>query len=259
MPFVKVATFNVNSVRARMPVLQRWLAESRPDVVALQEIKVTDELFPREEWEALGYHVEVYGQPRYNGVALASRLPLEDVSRDLGAPGLPSDARLLCARVGDLVILNSYVPNGTAVGTEKWAYKMAWLEAFRTYCDRWSSSDKLLWLGDVNIAPTSDDVWESESKLGGVGHHPDEFERLARIVDWGWTDCFRQFTQGPGHYTYWDYVIPAGFRRNLGWRIDHIYASEGLLPLVVACETALEPRSWERPSDHTPVVVEVRL
>ena len=252
-----VATFNVNSVRARVPNLLSWLESATPDVVVLQETKVEDVKFPFAELEPSGYTIEIHGQPRYNGVAVLSRLPIDEIDYGFDDEDMPEDCRLLRATIGGVQIIDTYVPNGNEVDSEKWEYKMSWLERFALYvretCDMGSPA---VWLGDVNIAPTSDDVFEPEGKLGDVGHHPDEFSRLQRIVDLGWTDCFRKFTSGPGHYTFWDFRIPNSVKRNLGWRIDHIFASPALVSKCKRCWVDREPRCKEKPSDHTPVLAE---
>lgn len=254
-----VATFNVNSVRARLPILVRWLEAVRPTVVGLQETKVEDGKFPGEEFEKLGYQVEIHGQPRYNGVALLSLAPMEAVSRGFDDPGWPNDCRIIQATVEGWTVVNTYVPNGTAVGSEKWAYKMAWLDEFVSYLKAARAKGrKVLWIGDVNIAPTADDVFEPEKHRGSVGFHPEEQTRLAAILGDEWQDQFRRFTQGPGHHTFWEFVIPNGFKRDLGWRIDHIYAPKESGEEVLECWIDKEPRGWERPSDHTPVLVRIR-
>lgn len=253
---MKVATFNVNSVRARLPILTEWLNKAQPDIVALQETKVEDDKFPRMELEALGYDVVFHGQKSYNGVAFLTKIAADDVQMGFCDTDWPHDCRILRATFAGVHIINTYVPNGTAVGSAKWEYKLRWLERFGDYCrDIASTQDRVIWLGDINIAPGPDDVYESARHLGGVGHHPDEFSRLDRIVDWGWTDCFRKFTHGPKHYTFWDFRIGA-FRRDLGWRIDHIYASQGIVDNCLSCVVDREPRGMERPSDHTPVIAE---
>lgn len=252
-----VATFNVNSIRARIPVLLDWLSTASPEIVVLQETKVEDAKFPFRELEASGYEIEVHGQPRYNGLALLSRLPIEEVEFGFGDDDMPDDCRLLRAVVGGIEVINTYVPNGNEVGSEKWAYKMAWLERFGLYVrERCDMGSQIVWLGDINIAPTPDDVFEPESKYGHVGHHPEEFERLKRIVGLGWSDCFRKFTGGTGHYTFWDFRIPRSVERNLGWRIDHTYASPPLASKCVRCWVDKSPRLVEKPSDHTPVLAE---
>lgn len=254
---MKVATFNVNSIRARLPVVLDWLGTAGPDVLVVQETKVEDEKFPFEDLEPAGYAIKIHGAPRYNGVAILSKLPMDDIEVGQG-PDSPSDCRVMAATISGVRIINTYVPNGNAVGNEKWAYKMRWLEWFeRWIAERHSSGDKVLWLGDINIARTDDDVYEGPKHLGDVGHHPDEFSRLDKILEWGWTDCFRKFTQGAGHYTFWDFRMPRAFDRNLGWRIDHIYASPGLVDACIRCEIDTDPRCAERPSDHTPVWAEL--
>jgi exodeoxyribonuclease III len=252
------ATWNVNSIRARMPHLIRWLAESQPDLVALQETKVEDAKFPFADLEPTGYHVSIHGQKSYNGVCILSKEPLDEVAFGY-LPDWPTDCRVARCVYKGVPIINTYVPNGTQVGSEKWGYKLRWLDAFPEYlASLGSSADDLLWMGDINVAPTPDDVFESAKHLGGVGHHPDEFRLLGKIVDWGLTDCFRMFTEGPGHYTYWDFRLGSRtIERNLGWRIDHIYTSEKLKSRVKRCWIEKDPRSWERPSDHCPVLVEL--
>lgn len=253
---VRVATFNVNSLRARLPVFLHWLDTTGIDVVALQEIKTVEDTFPRAEIEERGYHLAIHGQKTYNGVAILSRTPMEDVVKGLPGEAFNQDARVISATINGVRIVNTYVPNGTKIGSDKFAYKLAWLEHFDEVM-RQIESGPALWLGDINIAPTSDDLFEPEKKLGVVGYHPEEHVRLARLTDRGWTDVFRRDTKGPGHYTFWEYMIPNGFKRNLGWRIDHIYATPSLLDRCQDCYVDKDPRGMERPSDHTPVVVTV--
>lgn len=254
---MKIATYNVNSIRQRLPIVLDWLAENEPDVLAIQETKVDDPKFPLEELEAEGWNVVFHGQKGFNGVATISREPSETNRLGFEDPVMPEDARLLTSQIGALTIINTYVPNGTAIGTDKFDYKLRWLARFRQMiAERYRPTDLVAWLGDINIAPTPDDVYDSRSKYGKVGHHPDEFRALEAIRAWGWEDCFRKFTPGPGHYTYWDYYIIPAFERNQGWRIDHIYASPALAGLCTACEIDRGPRGLVKPSDHTPVWAE---
>ena len=251
---MKIATFNANSVRQRLPILQEWLSEHEPDVLAIQETKVEDGKFPASDFEDVGYQVVFHGQKGTNGVAIATLKPLRNVQTGFGDPIFPEDARIITGELDGITIINTYVPNGTAVGTDKFEYKLRWLERFRQMLDqRFSKDAPFIWLGDINIAPKPEDVYNPKRFYGGVGHHPLEFERLDRIVDWGLTDCFRKFTQGPGHYTYWDYVIITSVEKNFGWRIDHIYASPPLARVCSSCEIDRVPRSLPKPSDHTPV------
>jgi exodeoxyribonuclease-3 len=256
---MKVATFNANSVRARLPIILNWLDDHEPDLLAIQETKVDDSNFPVNAFEDAGWMVSFHGQKAYNGVALVSRVPLGGVQTGFNDPLMPEDCRIISAVLDGVAIVNTYVPNGTAVGSEKFAYKLAWLARFKRYlAERFKPTDQVLWMGDVNIAPTPDDVFDSQKHLGGVGHHPDEFAALASIVDWGLTDLFRKFTQGPGHYTFWEFVIPRALERNLGWRIDHMYATEPLASRCAWCTVDKAPRELERPSDHTFVVAEIQ-
>ncbi len=250
-----VATFNVNSIRARMPVLKAWVESAGPDIVALQETKVEDGSFPIADLEPTGYHVAIHGQKGYNGVAILSRVAPDEVHTGLGDPDFPEDCRVIRARFGELWVVGTYVPNGTKVGSEKFAYKLAWFERFgRLLRETVPAGTPAVWLGDINVAPTDEDVYEPDRHRGDVCFQPEEKEALARIVGEGWTDLFRHFTPGPGHYTFWEYTIPNGFKRNLGWRIDHVYANEALAGRCTACVVDRAPRSMERPSDHTPVV-----
>lgn len=254
---MKIATFNANSVRQRLPIIIEWLCEHEPDALAIQETKCTDDKFPEADFEDIGYHVAFHGQKSTNGVALATRQPLRNVTKGFGDPLMPEDARVLMGEIDGITIVNTYVPNGTAVGTDKFDYKLRWLARFRQMLnERFNPADPVIWLGDINIAPKPEDVYNSRRFYGGVGHHPLEFKALDQIVDFGLTDCFRKFTQGAGHYTYWDYFITTSVDRNLGWRIDHIYATAPLAERCVCCEVDMAPRKMEKPSDHTPVWAE---
>lgn len=252
---MKVATFNVNSVRARLPVLLEWLQLVRPDVVGLQETKVEDDKFPLGPIQELGYYVEIHGQPRYNGVALLSLSPIENVQRGIGDPDWPSDARVIQGDVNGVTVLNTYVPNGTQVGSEKFSYKLNWFQKLNERVrSTFDPQGKVLWIGDINVAPTDLDVFDPVKMAGQVCFHPDEIAALKQCKEWGWSDCYREFVKEGGHYSYWEYFLPNGFKRNLGWRIDHIYASPGLVGHCQDCWIDKVPRGWEKPSDHTPVV-----
>lgn len=256
---MRLATYNVNSIRARLPRVLEWLEEAQPDVVAMQETKVEDDKFPRAEIEAAGYHVHFHGQKTYNGVALLSKEPASDVVFGF-SPGWPEDCRVVRGVFDGVLVINTYVPNGTVVGSDKWDYKMRWLEQFKAFCSEVAApTDNVVWLGDINIAPTPADVYDSARMLGGVGHHPDEFSRLAQIKEWGWTDVFRLQGDDPGYYTFWDFRIPMSFERNLGWRIDHVYVTEPLLASAGGCWVDKDTRAREKPSDHAPVVFNLKV
>jgi exodeoxyribonuclease-3 len=254
---MKIATFNANSIRARLDIVLGWLDEHEPDVLAIQEIKCENDKFPTEAFEEAGWQVAVHGQKSYNGVALVSRSPILNVRRGFEDPTWPEDCRIISGTVNGVQIINTYVPNGTALGTEKFAYKLRWLPRFRQWVQaHFNPMDDVVWLGDINIAPTENDVFDPKRHYGKVGFHPEEIEALLDVLGWGWFDAFRKFHEGPGHYTFWEFVIPKAFERNLGWRIDHIYATAPLLGKCTACVVDREPRGFEKPSDHTFVMAQ---
>jgi exodeoxyribonuclease III len=256
---MKVATFNAASIRARMPIVVEWLAEHEPDVLAVQETKVEEDKFPLAEFEDLGYHVAIHGQKSWNGVATITRSPMLNVRCGFHDELFPNDCRVLAGEVDGVSIVNTYVPNGSAVGSDKFEYKLRWLERFRRYLfEHYRPDQELIWLGDINIAPTPNDVYNSPRFLGGVGHHPEEFARLDAILEFGLEDLFRKFHPGPGHYTFWDFVVPKAVEMNRGWRIDHIYATPPLADRCEGCWIDVAPRKLEKPSDHTFVVAEFR-
>lgn len=251
-PF-KVAAWNVNSLRVRLPQVLAWLERSPVDVLALQETKLLDEEFPRAELASLGYQTAASGQKSYNGVALLARQPLEDVSA--GLPGFDdAQRRVLAATVGGVRFIDLYVPNGQAVGSEKYEYKLRFLAALQRWLrQEHSRAEPLVVLGDFNIAPDDRDVHDPAAWAGQV--HVSEPERIAlrALLADGLTDVFRRFEQPPGAFSWWDYRTFA-FRRNHGLRIDLILASERLAPRCSSCRIDVEPRRAERPSDHAPVV-----
>jgi exodeoxyribonuclease-3 len=254
---MRIATFNAASVRARLPLVLEWLAVNEPDVLAIQETKVEDDKFPVSDFEDLGYHVALHGQKSWNGVATVSRSPATNVRKGFLDELYPTDARILACTIDGIEIVNTYVPNGSMVGSDKFDYKLRWLDRFRKYLDEhFAPSTPLVWLGDVNVAPETKDVFDSPKFFGGVGHHPDEMSRLKKILEFGLTDVFRKFNDGQGQYTLWDFTIPNGVKRNMGWRIDHIYATAGLFEKCVSCRIDVEARSFERPSDHTFVIAD---
>ncbi len=253
---MKIASWNVNSLKVRLPHLQQWLAESKPDVVALQETKLTDDKFPVAEIEAMGYHVAFSGQKTYNGVAVLSRQPITDVVTD--PPNLADEQRrILAVSVGDVRVVNLYVVNGKAVGDEKYDYKLDWLARMRDFLEgELSRHPNLVVLGDFNIAPDARDVHDPEAWEGRILCSEPERAALKAITDLGLTDSFRLFEDGEGHFSWWDYR-QAGFRRNMGLRIDLILVSDALKGRATGAAIEREPRTWERPSDHTPVTLEL--
>ena len=255
---MKIATWNVNSVLARLPLVLKWLDEAKPDVLCLQELKCIDDKFPKESFAELGYVSESYGQPTYNGVAILSRTPLENVQRGLHDDGEGAHARLITATVNGIRVVNVYIPNGQEVGTDKYIFKLTWMLRLRKFFNaNYSISEPVLLCGDFNIAPEERDVHDPRAWEGRILFSKRERAALDEIKGWGFTDAFRMHTVEGGHYSWWDYRAGA-FPRNLGMRIDHIWVSEPLSARCLASWIDVEPRRWERPSDHTPVVAEFK-
>ncbi|MDE1921952.1 MAG: exodeoxyribonuclease III [Gammaproteobacteria bacterium] len=248
---MKCATWNVNSLRVRLPQLRDWLGANDLDVVALQETKLQDSEFPRAEIEALGYHAVFSGQKTYNGVAILSRLPVAEVS--IGLPDSEdTQRRLIAATVGPIRLINVYVPNGQAVGSEKYAYKLDWMQRLdRFLADELAAHERLLLAGDFNVAPDDRDVHDPQSWEGSVLVSAPEREALSRLAAHGMSDLFRRFEQPPQSFSWWDYRQGA-YRRNHGLRIDLMLASARLAAVCAFCRIDREPRAWERPSDHAP-------
>ena len=255
---MKIATWNVNSLRVRLEHVTDWLKQAQPDVLGLQETKVTDELFPADAFEDLGYHVAYSGQPTYNGVAVVSRLPPADVVVDLDGFDDPA-RRVLCATYGDVRVLNLYVPNGQSVGSEKYDYKLAWLAALDAHLRRDLQRHKhVVAVGDFNIAPDDRDVHDPVQWEGKILCSPRERSALGDIIEAGFKDTFRLFEQEEKSFSWWDYRAGA-FRRNNGLRIDLILASDAMSAACTGCSIDVAPRRLQRPSDHTPVVAEFSL
>ncbi|MBS0432198.1 MAG: exodeoxyribonuclease III [Proteobacteria bacterium] len=259
---MRIASWNVNSLNVRLPHVERWCADAAPDVLALQETKLEDAKFPRAAVEALGYHAVFSGQKTYNGVAILARTPPRDVVTDIA--GLDDPARrILAATVDDgasgsaLRIVDLYVVNGQSVGSEKYEYKLRWLRAVTNFLrDEMTRNENLVVLGDFNIAPEDRDVHDPEAWREQVLCSTPEREALRGIVDLGLRDSFRVFSGEGGHYSWWDYR-QAAFRRNMGLRIDLVLVSAGLAARLKSASIDRTPRTWERPSDHAPVLIEI--
>ncbi|WP_069472638.1 exodeoxyribonuclease III [Candidatus Marithrix sp. Canyon 246] len=250
---LKIATWNVNSIRVRLQHLLDWLEKFEPDIIALQETKVIDEQFPLAAIEAAGYHAVFAGQKSYNGVALLSRLPAQDVIRDI--PNLEdSQRRIIAATFGKLRILNLYVPNGANLESDKYQYKLDWLAKVHDYIsDNIKKSPELIVLGDFNIAPEDADVYDPKAWQGKILVSPAERAALQALEDLGLDDTFRLFEQQTDSFSWWDYRMGA-FVRNRGVRIDLILASKLLSNKCQSCNIDTKPRSLERPSDHAPII-----
>ncbi len=252
---MKIATWNVNSLRVRLDHVTEWLKARQPDVLALQEIKQRSEDFPLQHFADLGYQALAHGQPTYNGVALLTRNEAADATTGFSGYEDPQ-CRVLGATVDGIRVLNLYVPNGQSVDSEKYVYKLAWLNALHGHLQgelvRYPS---MIVLGDFNIAPDDRDVHDPAAWEGKVLCSGPERDALRGLLELGFSDVFRNFTQPDGSYSWWDYRA-AAFQRNRGLRIDLILASRTLDAQSVSCHIDREPRGWERPSDHVPVVAE---
>jgi exodeoxyribonuclease III len=253
---MKIATWNVNSLKVRLPQLLDWLPAAGPDVVCLQETKLEDDKFPRAEIEAAGWQVAFSGQKTYNGVAVLSRAPLADVQA--GIPGFADEQkRVLAVTVEDTRVVCVYIPNGQAVDSDKYQYKLGWLDALAAWLkEELSRHPRLALLGDYNIAPEDADVHDPAAWVGSVLVSEPERERFRALAGLGLKDAFRLFPQEEKSFSWWDYRQGA-FRRNMGLRIDHILLSPELAESCSACVIDKGPRKLERPSDHTPVIATV--
>lgn len=253
---MKLATWNVNSLKVRLPQVLDWLAANPVDVLCLQETKQQDADFPHAELEAAGYHSVFSGQKTYNGVAILSRVPVSDVQ--MGIPGFADEQkRVIAATCGGIRIVDVYIPNGQSIDSDKYRYKLGWLSALHDWLQQeLVRHPKLALLGDYNIAPDDRDVHDPKAWEGNVLVSEPEREQFRRLVALGLRDSFRLFEQEEKSFSWWDYRM-MGFRRNHGLRIDHILISEQLVAQCKNCVIDKAPRKLERPSDHTPVVVEI--
>jgi len=253
---MKIATWNVNSIRKRLDRVIAWLAEHQPDVLCVQETKAEDGVFPRTEIEAAGYHVLCHGQKTYNGVAIFSREEARDAVAGFGDSVDDPQARFLVATVGDVRVGTVYVPNGQAVGTEKFAYKLQWFGRWRKWLSAQADPGLPMALcGDLNVAPEDRDIFDPAAFKDQIPCHPDERAALAVIRDWGLTDAFRQYHAEGGAYSFWDYRQGA-FHKNLGFRIDMILCTSSLMARSTAVFIDRDARKGQNPSDHAPVIAE---
>ena len=264
---MKLATWNVNSLSVRLPQVIDWLSAHQSagaaiDVLALQELKMTDDKFPHQVFTDMGYHAQWFGQKTYNGVALLTREPVNDVVKNI--PGFDDDmARVITATVpsehGPVRVVGGYFPNGQEPGSEKFEYKMAWLDALRSWLkEEIAAHERLIVMGDYNITFDDADVWDPVGLADTIHCTEEERYHLRALLAMGLTDSLRLFPQSPKSYSWWDYR-DFGFKRNKGLRIDHILISPALKPLASACVIDKSPRKNERPSDHAPVVLSLKV
>jgi exodeoxyribonuclease-3 len=249
---MRIATFNANSIRARADAIVDWLRRFRPDVLCIQETKVKDAAFPAAPFRECGYAVRFRGQKSYNGVAIASRLKPRMVRFGIDDGEEPDETRLVYAKIGPVHIVNTYVPQGRTIDDAMYAYKLRWLARLRAYFDRhFSPRARLVWVGDLNVAPTAGDIHNAEQQANHVCYHVDARAAFAEAVNWGFVDVFRQKHPDARMYTFFDYRTRGAVDRNMGWRIDHILATRSVAKRCTAAEIDLEPRRAARPSDHT--------
>jgi exodeoxyribonuclease-3 len=252
---VKVATWNVNSLRARMPLVQAWLEQERPDVLCLQETRVADDRFPSEPLTDLGYRLRFRGEKGRNGVAVLSLAEAELLHIGLDDDGDADEDRLLAVRVEGLPIVNTYVHQGRDPEHPMFQVKLRWFERLRSFFERHYRVDEpLLWVGDFNVAPDPIDVHDPKRLDGQIGFHPLEREALAQVAQWGFVDVLRRHNAEPGQYSFYDYRARDPVARGIGWRVDHIWATAPLAERSTAAWIDTAPRLAERPSDHVPVV-----
>jgi len=260
---MKIASFNINGIKARLPALLDWLREADPDVAMLQEIKSVDELFPRDEIESLGYEIHTHGMKGFNGVAMLSKFPLEDVMR--GLPGDDEDiqTRYIEATVigekGAVRLCNLYLPNGNPVPGPKYDYKLAWMERLHARAvELMAVEEPFLMAGDYNIIPQAEDCWDTKPWENDAAYLPESRAAYRRILNLGFTDAFRARNQGAMNYTFWDYQAGA-WNKNNGIRIDHFLLSPSCADMLVDCQADRDCRAKDKPSDHIPVWVELDI
>ncbi len=255
---LKIATWNVNSLRVRLPHVLDWCESASPDILALQETKMTDDIFPCEEIEAAGYQVSFVGQPTYNGVAILSKQPITVLATQL--PGFEDiQKRFLAVQIGSIQVVDVYVPNGQTVDSDKYQYKLAWLEALQQYVrDALKTAEHFVMLGDYNIAPADEDVHDPLVWADSVLCSVPERAVFQQLLALGLQDAFRLFEQAPKKFSWWDYRQLA-FVKNRGLRIDHLLLNDALAKICKGCEIDRAPRKLPKPSDHTPVIARFDL
>lgn len=250
----KMATFNVNGIRARLPIVLDWLQKEAPDVLCLQEIKCQEKGFPFKAFEAAGYQAAVRGQKSFNGVALLFRDAPEEIRSETGRDVIDREARFLAALMNGVWVVNTYVPQGRSPDDPAFQFKLSFLKELKSWFENhFDPGDRLIWTGDINVAPEPLDVFDPKRLEGEVGFHPEERAVLADVTAWGLEDVFRKIHPEVRQFTFWDYRLPKSFERNLGWRLDHVFATRVLAEAAVDCGVDVEPRGREKPSDHTPV------
>jgi exodeoxyribonuclease-3 len=258
---LRVATYNCNSIRARLPLVLNWLERENPDVLCLQETKVQDSEFPLEPLRESGYHVTFRGQKSHAGVAILSLQEPETFSSGLDDGGDPDETRLIRAHISGVALINTYVPQGRSVDSPHFQYKLQWLRRMRAFFERhYSPEDAVVWAGDFNVAPQPIDVYDPERLEKHVDFHPEGRRTLEEVQAWGLVDVFRKHHPDElEQYTFWDYRVPNALERGMGWRVDHIWATEPLAQKSTGAWIDVDARREQKPSDHTFVVAEFAL
>ena len=257
MKKIKIATFNANSLRARLPIVLDWLGVEKPDVLAIQETKVQDVDFPKEAFESQGWNVIFRGQKSYNGVAFISKEPLKKISDRLYPDEPEEQARFLHCEFHGIQLINTYIPQGYLIDSPKYQYKLKFYADLKKYFDQQlNSKSSALWMGDLNVAPTEIDLARPKENQDHVCFHQDARRALADTLGTLWLDLFREKVKEPGHYTFWDYRMPTTFTKNLGWRIDFIMGTHSMLNPLTNIWIDKKPRTLEKPSDHTFLIAE---
>jgi len=254
---MKIATFNANSIRSRLPIVLSWMEAHKPDVLCIQETKAQDHDFPMQAITDAGYNVAFKGQKSYNGVAIISPHPIEEVAFGFDDDGPSDEARLMAATIQQVRILNTYVPQGRDLDNEMFPYKLQWFERLQAYFNRhFKKTDDVIWTGDLNVAHLPLDVNHPERKAKHVCYHSDVREAFSACLSWGFLDVFREKHPEERLYSFFDYRVKNAIEKELGWRIDYILATEPLAKRCTEATIDLEPRRREKPSDHTFLVAE---
>jgi len=258
---LKVATYNCNSIRARLDLVLAWLEREGPDILCLQETKVTDEDFPAEPFQERAYHVACHGRKAHGGVAFLSRQEPRSVVLGLEGVDEPDEGRLIAASFDGQSVVNTYVPQGRSPDSSHFQHKLQWLDALRSYFEQhYTPEYHLLWAGDFNVAPEDIDVYDPKRLAKHVDFHPDARAALEKVREWGFVDLFRlHHPDEAQQYSFWDYRVPQALERGMGWRVDHIWATEYLADKCTDCSIDVQPRRAEKPSDHTFVVARFDL
>jgi exodeoxyribonuclease-3 len=253
---MKIATFNCNSLRVRLPIVLDWLEKERPDALGLQETKVTDDLFPQDAFTSIGWKVTFVGQKSYNGVAFVTKKPLEDVTTSLPVKGGPpedaAEARFIAGKLDGVLLVNTYVPQGFMPDSPKFQKKLRFYAGLKAwFAKKVPPASPAVWMGDLNVAPHEIDLWDPKRNQEHVCFHPKARAAFEAAREGIWTDLFREKVKEPGHYTYWDYMVPTNLERNRGWRIDHLLGTRPMVERLKDVWIDKEPRGREKASDHT--------